>query len=469
MATKKFWKRIAICALSACLCLPMAFGCFGSNTTDGSTDTENSGNTDTGTNGGTNGGTTGGTVSGGNGNTETEVRVMTDHAVYDGVALPDSLWQAPQYYRDEANDRQDSGINGTIQAIYYRSDYMDEESYAFAFLGIPEGVSETNKAPAVLLVHGGGGTAYWEWVREWVNRGYVALAMDLEGHVPLPEGTASNAPADLYVASQYTAPHNQNYGDTNKEIEETWMYYAVSTAIRGNSLLHSLDCVDKYKVGVCGVSWGGVITSIISGYDDRFAFSIPIYISLNMSENTSGNLNGYYKNHVNARVWDDDLGLTSVETPLLFLLMNNDPNAAPNSVSITAEGCKNATIAIVRNWAHSHAHAFARYEPYAFADSIVKGGTGLVKVSAIPQSAEGSVSVTVPDGLTVKAYVAVTGDDMTSGIPSFEHFRVAITDGVIEYAITDEMKEAVGGEVTWFYIWTEDNYGRVISTTMVQL
>ena len=105
----------------------------------------------------------------GQGNTKEpeEQREMTNHAVYDGVALPDSLWQAPQYYGDSANDRTESGIRGTIQAIYYRSDYIGEESYAFAFLGIPEDASEQNRKPAVLLIHGGGGSAYWERVKKW--------------------------------------------------------------------------------------------------------------------------------------------------------------------------------------------------------------------------------------------------------------------------------------------------------------
>ncbi len=449
MDIKKFLKRCTLCILSAILCVPMAFGCFGNN--DNDKEDEGTGN----------GNQNGSTV-------ETEEREMTNHAVYDGVELPDSLWQAPEFYRDEQNDRQESNIDGTIQAIYYRSDYNDEESYSFAFLGIPEGVSATNKAPAVLLIHGGGGTAYWQWVREWVNRGYVALAMDLEGHVPKPEGTSDNMPADLYTASEYTTPHNQNYGDANKPIEQTWMYYAVSTAIRGNSLLHNLDYVDKYKIGVCGVSWGGVITSIISGYDDRFAFSIPIYISLNLSENAGGNLHAYYKNHAEARVWDDDLGLTRVNTPILFLAMNNDPNATPNSVSVTADGCKNATVAIVRNWAHSHSHAFARLEPYAFADSIVKNGEGMVRITNKPQGTQGSVSITVPDGLQVKAYIAFTGSDMRS-TPDFGHIRLPIENNTVQYEITDEMKQECGGEVTWYYIWFEDNQGRVISTPMVQL
>lgn len=393
---------------------------------------------------------------------------MTNHAVYDGVELPDSLWQTPQYFEASEYDRTEREIQGRIKAIFYRSDYDGEESYAFAYLGIPEGASASDKRPAVLLVHGGGGTAYWQWVKEWVNRGYVALAMDLEGHVPKPDGTSDNMPADLYTDSEYETPHNQNYGDANLPIEKTWMYYAVSTAIRGNSLLHGLDCVNVYKTGVCGVSWGGVITSIISGYDDRFAFSIPVYCSLNLAECGGGNLTGYYKNHAAARVWDDDEGLSRADTPILFLAMNNDPNAYPDSISYTAERCKNAQVAFVRDWAHSHSHAFARPEPYAFADGIVKGGEGLLRVETQPEGSAGTVRFTAPEGAQVKAYVAYTGGDMKK-LPSWEHRRLTIENGSVSYEITEEMKNEVGGEVTWFYIWFIDSQNRVTSTTAVEL
>ena len=398
---------------------------------------------------------------------EEEKREMTMHAVYDGVALPDSLWQAPQYYRDTQNDRSDAGIAGEIQALYYRSDYLGEESYAFAFLGIPEGASAQSKKPAVLLIHGGGGTAYWQWVREWVNRGYVALAMDLEGHVPKPEGTSDNMPADLYVDSQYNAPHNSNYGDAALPVEQTWMYYAVSTSILGNSLLHSLDFVDRYKVGVCGVSWGGVITSIISGYDDRFAFSVPIYCSLNLAESRGGTLSSYYRAHPEARVWDDDEGLSRMETPLFFLAMNDDVNALPDSISYTASRCKNAQVALVRGWAHSHSHAFARPEPYAFADSIVNGGKETVRVLTQPHGSSGRVEISVPEGRKVRAYIAFTGGNMDK-IPEWGHIRLTLQEGSVSYEITEQMRLEAGGEVTFYYIWFVDEYDRVVSTQMAQ-
>ena len=37
---------------------------------------------------------------------------------------------------------------------------------------------------AMVLVHGGGGTAFDAWVRAWVKAGYAAIAMDTCGALP---------------------------------------------------------------------------------------------------------------------------------------------------------------------------------------------------------------------------------------------------------------------------------------------
>jgi hypothetical protein len=44
----------------------------------------------------------------------------------------------------------------------------------------------------MVLVHGGGGTAFAEWVRLWVGRGYAAIAMDPCGCVPKASTVTGN-------------------------------------------------------------------------------------------------------------------------------------------------------------------------------------------------------------------------------------------------------------------------------------
>ena len=383
---------------------------------------------------------------------------MTNGPVYDGVALSAELWQTPDYFDSPEDDRTEEGVN--IKALYYRTVYQNEETYAFAYLGIPNGVSATNKAPAVLLLHGGAGGAYWEWVKAWNDRGYVALAMDLEGHVPTKDGTLTSPWTDLYTKSKFPGPSNHNYDDSHLPIEETWMYYAVQTAIAGNSLLHGLDCVDTYKIGVCGVSWGSVITSIVTGYDDRFAFSIPIYGTVGL-QGTPYGLATYYDKNPDALIWDDVEGLKKSETPMYFICGNTDAHFSADAVGKTAAMCKNAEFVIVKDFLHSQFHATMQLEPYAFADEIVQKTNKLVRLNEQPTDKSGSVTVTIPEGSGIeKAYVIYTEGDMTQ-VETWRKDKCEVEGNVISYLVPSEAKN--------YYIQVEDAFGYYASSTIVNV
>lgn len=371
---------------------------------------------------------------------------MTDGPVYDGVSYSKELWTMPAYEQDDRLNRSEE-----IKAIWYTTYYKGQETKAFAYLGIPKGVTKDNPAPAVLLLHGGAGTAYYEWVDMWVKRGYVALAPDLEGHVPLDLGTMSSAPSELYKRSDYAAPQNRNYTDADLPLNETWMYYATSTAILGNSLLHSLDITEKYKIGVCGISWGGVITSIVTGYDDRFAFSIPIYCSLNIAGEKSL-LGDCYNMNPKAEIWDDDEGLSERETPILFLAANTDSvNACSvSSVSATYERCKNARIIVADGFLHSQTHAASMIEPYLFADSVVKNGDEFAKIIAEPSEKQGNMEYT--GGKALEAFAWYTDVEITQESGSWSSVRCDVNATVVGYTVPENAK--------YFYIQIDDGkYG----------
>lgn len=405
----------------------------------------------------------GGEISSENGSTassqdSSQDRVFTDGPVYDGVALSETLWQAPDYFESPEDDRTEEGTN--IKGLYYRTFYRNEETYAFAYLGIPEGVSASNKAPAVLLIHGGAGSAYWEWVKVWNDKGYVALAMDLEGHVPTKEGNLSSPYTELYTKSKFPGPNNHNYDDSALPLEETWMYYAVQTSIIGNSFLHNLDCVDVQKIGVCGVSWGSVITSIITGYDNRFAFSIPIYGTVGLA-GKGGNLASYYDKNPEALIWDDAEGLKKSETPMLFLCSNIDAHFSTRAIADTAAACKNGRIIIVKDFLHSQYHATMMPEPYVFADEIVKGESQLITFRAQPKAEGGEIEVNVPGGNTIdRAYVVYTEDDL-SGVPTWRKKNCSVDGNKITYEVPESTKN--------FYIQIEDGMGRYASTGVVEV
>ena len=63
-------------------------------------------------------------------NTKEEDRIMHNESIYkDGVNYPTSLWEKPEYYFDESQDID------SIKGLYIRSDYNNEESYAFGGAG----------------------------------------------------------------------------------------------------------------------------------------------------------------------------------------------------------------------------------------------------------------------------------------------------------------------------------------------
>jgi esterase/lipase len=388
---------------------------------------------------------------------EEETRIMTNAPVYDGVVLSKNLWQTPEYFYDTESDRED--VN--IKALYYKTYYKNQETYAFAYLGIPEGVSQDKKAPAVLLIHGGAGTAYWEWIKMWVDKGYIALAMDLEGHIPTENGIMTTIHTELYTKSIYDAPTNHNYDDSNLPLEETWMYYAVQTTILGNSLLHSLDCVNNDKIGVCGISWGGVITSIITGYDNRLAFSIPIYCSLNMN-GTEGFVSSYYEKNPSALIWDDAKGLEKIETPICWVVSNVDSVCSIESINNCYKSVKNGQLVIHNDLLHSQYIAAALLEPYYFADSIVKNSKKPIIIKEQPSVDKQYCKISIPEGTSIDTVkLSYTCEDTITSTTNWGRRNCQISNDIITFNLDSS--------TTAYYITIEDNLGLKVSTKVILL
>src|SRR5579871_6531073 len=102
----------------------------------------------------------------------------------------------------------------TLSSLYYAGEpYRGKPTRVFAYLARPEKVA--GKLPAVVLVHGGGGTAFKQWAELWAERGYVALAMDLAGQGPnrqhLPDGGPNQDDAAKFHAGA---------------VQDFWTYHA---------------------------------------------------------------------------------------------------------------------------------------------------------------------------------------------------------------------------------------------------
>jgi len=263
-----------------------------------------------------------------------------------------------------------------VKAIFYDGiEYQGQPTRVFAWLGVPPNAKRDQSLPGIVLVHGGGGTAFKEWVELWNAQGFVAISIAVEGQLDQRvEGTDAKRPP--WQRHQWAGPKRTGiFDDTDKPLEEQWMYQALAQTVLANSLLRSSPQVDADNVGLMGISWGGVITSGIMGIDDRFAFAIPTYGCGHLfdSDNQWGRALG--ENQVYKQVYDPMNWMDRVKMPVQWLSWPKDSHFPLDS----QRACYQATrqpymVTLIPGMGHSHQAGWRPPDSYAFAKSVVETG-----------------------------------------------------------------------------------------------
>ena len=255
--------------------------------------------------------------------------------------------------------------------------YKGKSTTAFAWIGMPEKKVGQDKVPGIVLVHGGGGTAFKEWVERWNNHGFAAISIAVEGQTDekgssaeegcIPTGWRQHANSGPYRSGIY--------GDSDKPLKEQWMYHAVADTILAHSLLRSHPRVDPENIGVMGISWGGVIVSTAVGIDTRFAFGIPTYGcgSLADAANQYGKALG--NNTMYRETWDPIHYLSRATMPLLWQSWPGDKHFPLDSQALSYKRSPGPRVVSLRpGMGHGHGPPWTHADSYAFAKSIVKTG-----------------------------------------------------------------------------------------------
>ena len=198
----------------------------------------------------------------------------------------------------------------------------------FAYMGIPESASEANPTQGLVCVHGGNGHAYADYVLEAVRHGYAAIAFDTEGCY-----AESGLQAEDLLKDILGHKGKDQFTTARESLDKQWMYYAVSDIAFANTVLRSLVSVDVDKVGITGISWGGLATTVATCYDSRFAFSVPIYLSYFL--NGDDNAAAFSIPAFGALVWQNQDVLASNRVPTLLINSHSDPFADINSTMRT--------------------------------------------------------------------------------------------------------------------------------------
>ena len=186
------------------------------------------------------------------------------------------------------------------------------------------------------------------------------------------------------------------------EVDEQWAYHAISQVILAGNILRQDNRIDSDNIGIMGVSWGGVTTTQVIGYDNRFSFAIPVYGMAYLGEGL--NPFGKFANPYVDSLWTAERNLDNATMPIFWFAYNDDNNFAVNQYvnSYKHSFGKNPknVLTMLGNWGHSHGWAWGRMEPYYYANWITYGETGFPTFVTHPDGREIKCKINIPDTIT---------------------------------------------------------------------
>jgi len=269
-----------------------------------------------------------------------------------------------------------------VRSLYFEGlPYKSEKTRVFAFYGVPA-EAKVHSVPAVVLVHGGGGTAYESWVRLWNAHGYAAIAFDTCGCYPSP------APVNQ-VRHQWDGPDlNGVFSGASLPVTDQWPYHAVADAVLAHSLLLSMPEVDPSRTGIVGISWGGFLTCIASSIDSRYKFVVSTYGCGFIGDNSIW-LDEFEKMGADARNewlsrWDPSVYLTRWSAPVLWISGSNDLAYPMDSLQKSYRLPKSPrTLCIRTDMVHGHGGpGETPSEIFAFADTYCKQAKPMIRITS---------------------------------------------------------------------------------------
>jgi len=282
---------------------------------------------------------------------------------------------------------------------YAGEEYHSHPTEVFAYYATPGSISadasKDKNLPAIVLIHGGGGTAFAEWVWIWAKRGYAAIAMDLGGDALAPP-TFHPKTGELVVIHDHREikrrpmenggpgqSHTEKFQSIGGPTNDHWTYHAVANAIRAHSLIRSFGEVDESRTAVTGISWGGYTTCIVASLDNRFKAAAPVYGCGFLYEGESVQKPaidslGPELSQKWVRLYDPSSYLPACRVPMLFVNGNKDVHYPLDSFARSYSAVKGPlTIRIEPGMGHSHPAGWRPKEIGLFIDSHCKGSAPL--------------------------------------------------------------------------------------------
>lgn len=237
----------------------------------------------------------------------------------------EELCKVPAYREGVFEDSKVDGLRDLMVSGYAPDNKPAE---FFAYVGMPSTPKPKKGYPGIVLVHGGGGTAYPNYVKRWVNYGFAVIALDWYNQRPVPlkdqESTETNVPREKLEGGK-----RNDYGAN------------VANMVLCNSLLRSLPDVDPDRIAFVGLSWGSWYGAIVASVDKRLKGVVEIYCG-DYTPNSPKFINGRF--------------LHAAKVPMYWVASTHDQNVTLESLRAAFnESPTTLTKSLVVGLGHSHA------------------------------------------------------------------------------------------------------------------
>jgi dienelactone hydrolase len=361
---------------------------------------------------------------------------------------PPKTYPAPEFHE-----------NGVRALFFDGVPWHGKPTRVFAWYGVPTH-SKSVRLPAVVLVHGGDGTAFADWVRLWNSRGYAAIAIDTCGSVPIPAGN------NTWQRSPVGGPPcwEESFDQIDWPEKDQWPYQAVADIILANSLLRSLPEIDPNRIGITGISWGGYLTTLAASIDRRFRFAAPVYGCGFLGEDSywipQFRLMDAIRAHKWLHLWDPSVYLKKAKMPFLWVDGTNDSFYPLDSLRKSYLLPRvPRTLCIRVRMPHSHDEGERPEEIYAFADRLLRSMPPLATVQAQRQREE-----VVWLSYTAQIPIAKADFNYTTDRGDWKD-RNWIT-AAAESQGQDKFRATLPPGVTAYYFNLTDEHGLVVSSDL---
>jgi dienelactone hydrolase len=139
--------------------------------------------------------------------------------------------------------------------------FTSEPGQKVAMLVLRPRDAAPRRRPAVIVLHGTRGRKEGseDWLQALAARGFVACATDARWHGELARGDYEDA-----IIEAYKTGHGH-----------PWLYETVTDTIRAIDYLQSRPDVDGERIGLMGISMGGMNTWLTAAADPRVKAAVP--------------------------------------------------------------------------------------------------------------------------------------------------------------------------------------------------